>query len=215
MQYRCVATSVEGFVQQIAVSYVANGYFFYVPGCIPQHKDPAQVDAKIIKQYDIAISKWARARKKQNGSANLQYIRYEQFFLIMGTHGRHRFFEEEGRNVRDVRRIPIRFAGYSLSFRGGHASVRIESEEYRMVKAYFIDHAIRRDVEWFERELSDLRFQPYAPVRSQLFRIVKAVNRVRATSGLATISASSLRRRRRVISPFHAEPQNATTIPSA
>src|SRR6266478_807211 len=30
--YRCEARSVEGFVPQLAVSYVRNGYFFYVPG---------------------------------------------------------------------------------------------------------------------------------------------------------------------------------------
>jgi hypothetical protein len=28
--YRCVATSIEGFVQQVACSYLVNGYVFYV-----------------------------------------------------------------------------------------------------------------------------------------------------------------------------------------
>ena len=32
MAYRCVATSVAGFVQQLAVAYVANGYWFDVTG---------------------------------------------------------------------------------------------------------------------------------------------------------------------------------------
>jgi hypothetical protein len=48
MQYRCETTSIAGFVQQVAVSYVANGYWFYVAGCVPQGKDRRALDAKII-----------------------------------------------------------------------------------------------------------------------------------------------------------------------
>ena len=48
MAYRCVAISVAGFVQQLAVSYIANGYWFYVTGRIPEHKDPAVIDVKLI-----------------------------------------------------------------------------------------------------------------------------------------------------------------------
>ena len=32
MAYRCEALTVSGFVQQLAVSYIANGYYFYVAG---------------------------------------------------------------------------------------------------------------------------------------------------------------------------------------
>ena len=46
MAYRCVATSVAGFIQQLAVGYVARGYYFYVTGRIPDHKDPAHTDAE-------------------------------------------------------------------------------------------------------------------------------------------------------------------------
>ena len=40
-------TSVEGFVQQLAVAYVQHGYRFYVTGQIPEDKDPEQVDRKL------------------------------------------------------------------------------------------------------------------------------------------------------------------------
>ena len=56
MAYRCVATSVPGFVQQLAVAYVAHGYWFYVTGRVPESKDPATVDRKIIRQYGIDVS---------------------------------------------------------------------------------------------------------------------------------------------------------------
>jgi len=40
MKYRCEATSVTGFIQQLAVGYVRHGYFFYVVGQVPEGKDP-------------------------------------------------------------------------------------------------------------------------------------------------------------------------------
>ncbi len=67
MAYRCEATSVAGFVQQLAVGYIAHGYYFYVRGHIPDHKDPAATDHKIIAQYAIDLSKWSRSRRKKGG----------------------------------------------------------------------------------------------------------------------------------------------------
>lgn len=55
--YRWVAVSVAGFLQQLAVSYVANGYFFYVTGWIPGDKPPEAVDAKLMGRYGIGCSK--------------------------------------------------------------------------------------------------------------------------------------------------------------
>ena len=46
MQYRCVASSPEGLVQQVAVSYLRHGYWFYVTGRIKSGKDPAVLDQK-------------------------------------------------------------------------------------------------------------------------------------------------------------------------
>src|SRR5207244_9502130 len=110
--YRCEATSLAGFVQQIAVSYVANGYYFYVLGRVPERKDPRAVDAKLVARYGIDCSKYVRARRKLAGQANLHYIRFRQVFVLMATHGEHRFFADEAGQVRDVRRAPLRVDGY-------------------------------------------------------------------------------------------------------
>jgi hypothetical protein len=45
MVYRAEATSIGGFIQQLAVSYVRNGYWFYVAGSVPEGKDPRAIDA--------------------------------------------------------------------------------------------------------------------------------------------------------------------------
>ena len=93
--YQTEATSVAAFVQQLAVSYLANGYWFYVPGRIPLAKDPALVDAKLVQRYGIAMSKWARARRKAAGLANLQYLRYQRFLLLLATHPNEAFSRKD------------------------------------------------------------------------------------------------------------------------
>ncbi len=65
-------------------------------GHIPEGKDPAAADAKLIKKYGIDVSRSERARCKRTGLAKMQYIRHDRFFLLMATHGKHHFFEAEG-----------------------------------------------------------------------------------------------------------------------
>jgi len=114
MQYRCVATSPEGLVQQVAVSYLRHGYWFYVSGRIKPGKDPESIDRKLIAKYGIAISERERSRRKRSGVANLQYICYQNWFVILATVGHHPFKQQEKNQIRDCRRVPIKFEGYSM-----------------------------------------------------------------------------------------------------
>lgn len=41
--YRFEASTIEGFVQQVAVQYFGRGYWFYVSGIVPEGKDPQAV----------------------------------------------------------------------------------------------------------------------------------------------------------------------------
>lgn len=207
--YRCEATTVEGFVQQLSVSYVGNGYFFYVTGVIPEHKDPRAVDRKLMSKYRIGISKWARARRKTAGIANLQYIRHGRFYVLLATHGKHPFFQPEadggeGAQVKDVRRVPIKFASYSIGHRGGHAHVAIERGTYLELKSFLLEIALRRSRESLEREFWNLPFEAYAPVRRQFVTMFKAVNNRRAIAGMEALDMSCLRLRRRIVKPFEA-----------
>jgi hypothetical protein len=202
VRYRCEATTLEGFLQQLAVCYVGRGYWFYVTGFVPLEKDPESVDRKLIERYGIDISKWARARRKRSGAASVQYIRFRRFFILLATHGNHRFFSDEGPNIRDARKTPITFSGYSVSCREGRPHVRIEREEYLRIKAYLLEIACRKPAARIEAELAALPFEPYAPVRGQYLVFVRAVNRARMQAGLAKISRFSLRLKRRIYRPF-------------
>ena len=93
MEYQCEATSVIGFVQQLAVAYVGRGYVFYVTGEIPERKDPKCVDAKLIDKYGLSVGKATRARRKLAGFANIQYLRFGNSFIILATHGNHPFLK--------------------------------------------------------------------------------------------------------------------------
>lgn len=198
MNYRCEATSLAGFVQQLAVSYLANGYLFYVTGEIPIQKDPVKTDRKIIEQYGIGISKWGRARRKKAGRANLQYLRLGRFYAILATHGEHEFFEREKSRLKDARETPIKIGGYAISYRrarGGrtwHPSVRIDRDRYRELKARLEELAVHRSVENLVEEFRALGFEPYAPVRTQLAVILRSMNRRRSVAGLDAIPTSVL-----------------------
>lgn len=214
MQYRCEATSVEGFVQQIACSYLRHGYWWYVTGVIPKGKDPRAVDEKLIAKYEIAVSESTRRRRKKLGRANLQYLRYGHFFVILATDGKHRFKDEEIENIRDIRRVPVRLAGYSISYRPGgrtrkgevdprwHAHVEIDRKAYRELRDYFLDIAVHRSVKNLAVEFYQLPFEPYAPVRRQLLLLLREVNRARKRAGFEQVPVVVLPLRRRVVRPF-------------
>lgn len=202
MQYRCEATSVEGFVQQVAVQYLRHGYWFYVAGSLSKRKDPRDVDRKLIAKYGIAASSKERTRRKRAGLANLHYIRHDRFFLLMATHGRHHFFDDEASQIRDARRQPIKFSGYAMSHRDGHACVRIEQCEYQQLKAWFLDVACRRPFEGLAAEFRSVQFVLYAPVRQQALAIWRAVNRERRLGGFEPIPIDCVPWKRRVVSVF-------------
>jgi len=203
-----VATSVAGFVQQLAVAYVSNGYYFYATGTIPEGKDPKTTDGKILSQYGIAISKWVRSRRKRQGLANVHYLRFGRFFVIIANHGDHRFFEDEARNLRGVRTHPIRFMGYSIGCRqarGGdkwHASVRISKETFSSLKVRFERLALERSVEELTLTLRRLPFEPYAPVQDQIGILVRAINRWRRQAGQEPLAWNAASRQRRPVRPF-------------
>ena len=201
-EYRCEATTVEGFVQQLAVSYLKNRYWFYVPGEVPDGKDPQAVDEKLLARYEIDMSKWAKARRKRRGFAKLQYLRYERTFLLLATAGEHPFFADEGTNILDARERAIPFRGYSVGYKDGHPHVRIGTARYEALKVEFREAALRLTAEELAARFRALPFEPYGPVRAQLRKLLVKVNRARREAGLGRVPVECLRTKRRVVKPF-------------
>lgn len=209
-----IATTPEGLVQQVAVSYLRHGYFYYVTGRIPADKDPVAVDKKLIAKYEIDLTERQRAYRKKRGLANMQYIRHGRWFLMMATDGHHSFKQEEKNQIRDCRRHPIKFEGYSISYRrsgltpkGGadpkwHACVRIDNTTYRELKAFFLARATHRSAENLSSDFARVPFSRFAPIRRQLLTILRAVNKAREQTGYEPIPTTALNLRRKIIKPF-------------
>lgn len=176
-------------------------------GTIPLSKDPTKTDEHIITKYELLISKFTRWRRRQKGKASVQYLRYRHFFVIVATAGEHKFFEAEG-HIKDVRREPLKFGGYSIGLGLGdksgrlHVSVRIEKWWFRYLLRHFTHIALRGGVEDLECALKNLPFEPYAPVQRQILSILNRVNSRRRLAGLSRIDPRAVYRRRSPVRPF-------------
>ncbi len=208
--YRCEVVSAEAFVQQLACNLVNHGYWFYVTGRVPPVKDPCAVDRKLIAGYGLELSKWQRARRKAAGQAKLSYLRHGRDFVLIATQGEHPFYRREGK-VKDVRREPIVFAGYSVGCSKGsdgryHASVKIDPRSFAELRDYLVGLATRRSAETLAAEFRAVRFAPYARVRRQLLRLLREVNEARRAAGYAAVPSSVLKLRRVPVKVFVEEP---------
>jgi hypothetical protein len=215
--YKWEATTLEGFIQQLAVAYVARGYFFYVSGRVPTRLSAAEHDRRLLLKFDVAKSKWSRyRRRRRTGSsgrplANVQYVRHGNFWVLLATHGEHHFFAEHAgtdgtqgdirRQYRDVREVPIVYGGYSISWKN-RTSVRMSPRAYTELKTHFLCMSTRECRDVLEREFRKAPFEPYAGVAKQMFAILRAVNRTRKTAGLPPVPRECIRVRRQVVRPF-------------
>lgn len=207
MTYRCVASNLTGFVQQLATAYIPHGYWFYCQGYVPEGKSPETVDTKLMSKYEVSLSKWQRARRKRLGRANIQYLRLGRTFLILATKGQHPFFGEEVASIRDIRKVPVKIGGYAISVRKGrdgrlHSHVRIERATYVGLEARLTDLAAGASTDWLIKELYNLPFEPYAPVRRQYLLLLRHINEVRARHGRERVPVEALPLRRRIVRPF-------------
>lgn len=223
MEYRYEATSVEGFVQMLASNYLPHGYWFYVTGFVPEGKERGAIDRKILSKYGIEISRQQRSRRKLQGASNLHYLRYQDFFVILATHGKHTFFEYEAKSIRDIRRVPLQFHGYSLSVKHGGFLRKEEGEEeatndkrYRVrvligrdsfnnLASELLDLATHRTAEKLRWAFWNQPFEPYAPIRRQLLMLLRAVNAKRLAMGYERLSSECIRYRRNIVKPFELE----------
>lgn len=203
--YRCEATSVTGFIQQLACVYVRSGYVRAACGILPEGKDAAAFDRKQIERYALetttARMRWQRRR---SGLARIQYLRHDRVFAVLATDGEDDVFErEEGRIVRDLRARPLLAFGYSIRMGSGHVQVRIADTEYRAFAAEVLHLAPReRTADKIAFLFRRLPYEAYAPVRGQLFGLLAAVNKQRTRAGLEPVSGDVIRSRRRLVKPF-------------
>ena len=220
MNYKYEVASEIGFLQRIATHLLPKGYFFFVQGTLAAGKNPSALDAKLLAKYDVAKSEGARRWRKQQGLGNVQYVRYRNHWILLATHGHHSIREGEGNNLKDARRCPIRIGNYAIYVKRGNylkrepadeaakpdgkwrVRVVIAREPYRELCANFLSIACHRRAETLSEELFSLPYEPYAPVRKQLLKLLRLINAKRQAAGFAKISATSLRFQREIVRTF-------------
>lgn len=223
--YRYECESVEGFVQR-AVVLAQRGYRYFVQGEVPERKEPAAIDKKLLAKYDLRKTRRQRAYRKSRGLPNGHYFRHGRTWIVMATARELFLAVDEKERVLDLRESPIRAFGYSLSLRrdgsamrrGEHryrASVRLDLETYRELRAYFEDLALHRSKERLAAEFwrESSRWQAYAPVSRQFRAIVRRVNERRAKASYELVPTSCVRRYRK--HPKHFGPDIADERASA
>jgi hypothetical protein len=220
MEYQHEVTSLTGYVQRIATHLLPKGYYFFVQGVVPEGKDPRALDAKLLTKYRVAISEGARRWRKSQGLGNVQYVRYQRSWILLATHGDHPIREGEGTNLKDVRRSPIRVGDYAIYVKRGNylkkaspddaarpdgrwrVRVLIAREPYRELCAYFLSLAHHRGGESLAAQLFALPYEPYAPVRKQLLKLLRRINAERKVAGFANLPPSCLRFKRAIVKVF-------------
>jgi hypothetical protein len=65
-----------------------------------------------------------------------------------------------------------------------------------------LELAAYRSAESLGRELYNLPFEPYAPVRQQMLNILRLVNKKRKEAGYELLPPTVLRYQRRIVRPF-------------
>jgi hypothetical protein len=229
MEYRYVATSVEGFVQQLATCYLRHGYYFFVQGKVPDGRDPTEIDNRLLKKYDARLNTAKRYYRKKQGIACVHYLRFERDWILLATHGKGRFWDEHfsleaTRNqIKDVREVPIHFCGYSIRMRRGEflrkppgqkqpkvdgklrVRVLICRTRFRLLKAELLELSTKRDVKYLELRLWRIGFEPYAPVRRQLLDLLRMINARRKAARLPLVPYTCVRFKRRIVKVFAPE----------
>ena len=103
----------------------------------------------------------------------------------------------------------------AVGVRGVYAHVEIERRRYLELKARFLELAVHRSSEALEKVLWNLPFEPYAPIRKQLLRLLKSVNDKRAAMGYEKLSPNCIRYRREIVKPFEAREGNLLKVKAA
>ena len=104
--------------------------------------------------------------------------------------------------IKDVRREPIYFEGYSISYQNGHPKVSLAQDTYEDLKAYFLELAVHRQASYIAEEVKKLPYESYAPVRRQLLYILTAVNKRRKAAGLSLVQYQCIRYKRNIYRPL-------------
>ena len=133
---RYLVAGVEEMVQQL-VTLIAKGYRYYFTGVVKAGDDPRKIDQRMLDYYSADLSKGRREVRKRHGLVNFRYLRWSDWYIVLATEGSApKFWREDSSRIRDVRNVPVRFKGYSVSLREGGFAKLPEAEKTARAAAW-------------------------------------------------------------------------------
>jgi hypothetical protein len=186
---QCETKTVGDFLYRVAMGGFRFGYVRYAVRDIPDGKDLAVIDRKLLDTYGVTRCRMKRLRDRRRGIASVQYVRCDRTFILMATKGDHTAFSKVCSF--DARISPLHFGGYSIGFSGDAVSVRVAQDEWQPVYARLIASALR-DKQSVEQKFSSLSYCKFPGVLAQLRSAERMINQKRRIAGLETVKVKVL-----------------------
>lgn len=182
---RYVATNKGQFVRKIAIDYVRYGYVRYVLRQIPEGKNLAVIDQKLITHYQVTFCRTTRMRRRRKQQAVVQYVRYGHSFVLLATEGIHEQFDRVVSY--DCRTSPLYFDSYAIGIKNGKVRVTIRRGVWAMVCDRFKQIGLHHTTK-VEQQLGALPFCNFPGVVRQKQALVSCINERRDRAGLPRVS---------------------------
>ena len=112
--------------------YLRYGYVRYAVRHIPENKALEQIDAKILKAYDVTFHRTTRANRRKKGLANVVYVRFDRMFILLANEGKSETFERIRYHY--FCNAPWHFQGYSIGIKGHKPNIIVEPKRWKAIR---------------------------------------------------------------------------------
>lgn len=175
------------FLHRIINHYLNHGFYYYVLWELPEGRNLAKIDEKIVNRYNANQPRWERFNARKKGSVVVRYVRFHRYALLIATDGDrdHLFFNHE--RWQDVRVNPLMIWRYSLGIKAGKGEVRLQKNRIKAARELLANVALDRHakVQGIYNQISPFT---YRGILHQKYKLAKEVNQRRQRAGLPPIN---------------------------
>ena len=202
-----IVCTYQAFLQRL-VQMVALGYHFYSISIRPSTKTERAVaiDQKLFLKYPcLNANTDQRTRRRKKGLLRAEFVRYQNFQVILRTDGADDSNLIQGERWHDARRRKLVLPGIWKSYDfvifnlDGHWTVSLNKPCWRQVKGRFVEmaenkpkHLVAHQFELLDQELPSWK----GLYRQKRFLQKKLVNAIRARGGKASVRDFPVRPKR-------------------
>lgn len=186
MEFLC--SSIGSLLFKVSVYAFPHGYYHYVHQTLPDGRDYAKIDSRIIEKYEVKLSKSRRSRVRKKGGTVCKYWRMGSEAFILATEGspEHRFFHEEA-CYKDIRKQPLVIGYYTVGMLNeGRTYVKLRKSRLRHVQAQ-LDRMTYEDGNRVQAYFDGISSFTFKGVLEQKQRLKARVNIRRRRAGLTLL----------------------------